>query len=138
MTEYIAHERYQGKDMHGNEILIRRGKRLEKRSNTLYYEDSPVCIYRSLVGKQYFARNDDGHGLERGKLTHAIAYSPRYRRSDDDKSQQRFTDAEIKTLRTDWNQYLKPNLDTLLFNDAFFDLPVDILKQIAASVNIEA
>ena len=136
MDEYITHERYDGKDLNGNSILIRRGKRLERRGDTLYYSDTPICIYRSFVGKKYFAHNNDGFGLERGKLTYAIAYSARLRYSDDAESQQRFTDEEIKILRSKWAQYLKPNVDTLLFNDKFFELSPEVLKQIAADVNI--
>ena len=136
MSEYIAHERYSGKDMNENEILIRRGKRLYRQGSPLYgdvlfYDGRPVCIWRSLIAKQHFARNDDGLGLERGKLTYAIAYAPRGDGSS------RFTDAEIETLRRDWGQYLKPLDDVLLFNDEFFELPPDVLKQIAAAVNIE-
>ena len=131
MSEYIAHERYSGKDMNGNEILIRRGKRLDRLGDVLYYDDKPVCIWRSLIAKQRFANNADGLGLERGKLTHAIAYAPR------GDGAQRFTDAEQGVLRRDWGQYLKPLDDVLLFNDEFFELPPDVLKQIAAAVNIE-
>ena len=130
MGEYIAHERYNGKDMQGNEILIRRGKRLDRRGDVLYYDDKPVCIWRSLIAKQRFANNADGLGLERGKLTHAIAYAPR------GDGAQRFTDAEQGLLRRDWGQYLKPFDDVLLFNDEFFELPPDVLWQIAAAVNI--
>ena len=142
MSEYIAHERYSGKDMSENEILIRRGKRLYRQGSPLYgdvlfYDGRPVCIWRSLIAKQHFARNDDGLGLERGKLTYAIAYAPRLRYDESGKIQQRFTDEEVETLRRDWSKYLKPLDDVLLFNDEFFELPPDVLKQIAAAVNIE-
>ena len=131
MSEYIAHERYSGKDMNENEILIRRGDRLERKGDALFYKDKPVCIWRSLVGKKHFARNDDGLGLQRGALTYQIAYAKRGNGS------QRFTDTEQELLRRDWGQYLKPLDDVLLFNDEFFELPPDVLKQIAAAVNIE-
>ena len=137
MSEYIAHERYSGKDINENEILIRRGDRLERKGDVLFYKDKPVCVHRSLVGKQHFAINADGLGMERGKLTRAIAYAPRLRYSEAGEQQQRFTDTEIETLRRDWGQYLKPLDDVLLFNDEFFELPPDVLKQIAAAVNIE-
>ncbi|MBQ8693608.1 MAG: hypothetical protein IJ520_10750 [Synergistaceae bacterium] len=128
--EYIAHRRYDGKDMQGNEILIRRGKRLDRRGDVLYYDDKPVCIWRSLTAKQHFANNADGLGLQRGELTYKIAYA---KRGD---GSQRFTDAEQELLRRDWGQYLKPNVEVLLFNDEFFELPPDVLRQIAAAVNI--
>lgn len=134
--EYITHTRYSGKDMNGEDILIRRGQRLERRGDILYYDNKPVCIYRSLIGKMHFAKNDDGHGLERGKLSYAIAYAPRLRHSDDGARQQRFSDDELEILHRDWPQYLKPNLDVLLFNDKFFEESPDVLKQIAEAVNI--
>lgn len=136
MSEYITHTRFDGKDINGREILIRRGHKLERKGELLYYDERPVCVHRSLVGKQHFAINDDGLGLERGNLTYAIAYSPRVRHSDDGERQQRFTDAELETLNTKWVEYLKPNVDMLLFNDKFFELSPDVLKEIARDVNI--
>ena len=136
MSEYITHTRFDGKDINGREILIRRGHKLERKGELLYYDERPVCVHRSLVGKQHFAINDDGLGLERGDLTYAIAYSPRVRHSDDGERQQRFTDAELETLNTKWVEYLKPNVDMLLFNDKFFELSTDVLKEIARDVNI--
>ncbi|MBR0096609.1 MAG: hypothetical protein IJP88_05475 [Synergistaceae bacterium] len=136
MSEYITHTRFDGKDINGREILIRRGHKLERKGELLYYDERPVCVHRSLVGKQHFAKNDDGLGLERGDLTYAIAYSPRVRHSDDGERQQRFTDAELETLNTKWVEYLKPNVDMLLFNDKFFELSPDVLKEIARDVNI--
>ena len=132
--EYITHTRYSGKDMNGEDILIRRGQRLERRGDILFYNDNPVCIYRSLIGKMHFAKNDDGLGLERGKLSYEIAYSPRVRYSGE--RQQRFSDDELETLHRDWPQYLKPDTDMLLFNDKFFEESPDVLKQIAEAVNI--
>ncbi len=129
-----SHTRYSGKDMNGEDILIMRGQGLERSDDILYYGNKPVCIYRSLIGKMYFARNDNGLGLERGKLTYAMAYAPRIRYSGE--RQQRFTDEEIEILQTKWPEYLKPDTDMLLFNDSFFEETPDVLKQIATSINI--
>ena len=130
MSEYIAHERYSGKDMSENEILIRRGDRLERKGDVLFYKDKPVCIWRSLVGKQHFAINTDGLGLERGKLTHAIAYAPRGDGSS------RFTDAEQELLRSKYKHLLKDLDDVILFNDEFFELRPAELEEIARDLNI--
>ena len=125
--------------MDSGEVLIRRKKELVREGDTLFYEGKPVCIYRSLVGKQHFAVNDDGKGLERGVITYALAYAPRLRWSEDKEHprQQRFTDAELKTLSEKWGHYLKPNIDMLLFNDVFFEESPDVLREIAASVNVD-
>lgn len=137
MKEYITHTRYKGKDINGNDILIRRGQKLERKGDLLYYNNIPICIYRSLIGKQHFAYNDDNLGLERGKYTYTIAYSPRIHYSNDNVRQQRFTDEELETLYRDWKQYIRLDTDVLLFNDKFFEEDPNILKEIAKSVNID-
>lgn len=136
---YICHTRYKGKDMSGNKVLVRRKEQLERQGDILFFKGHPVCVHRSLVGKQHFAMNDDGRGLERGAITFAMAYAPRLRWSDDKERprQQRFTDEELKTLSEKWAHYLKPNIDMLLFNDAFFEENPDTLRQVAESVNVD-
>ena len=134
--EYITHTRFDGKTMQGEAALIRRGDRLERRGDLLFYKGKPVCVYRSLIGKQHFAINDDGKGLERGDLSYAIAYAHRVNHDGGGDIQQRFTDSEIEILVRDWREYLKPDCDTILFNDKFFELEPEILRQIAKSINI--
>ena len=136
--DYVTHTRYKGKTMNGAHILARRGDVLERKGDILYLKGEPVCIYRSLVGKQHFARNDDGFGIQRGEITYALAYAPRLRYGGPNGTiQQRFTDEELEILVRDWGKYLKPNIDMLLFNDIFFEESLDVLRQIAASVNVE-
>lgn len=126
MTEtqdYICHERFSGKDMRGVEILIRRGDHLVKNGDLLYYKDEPVCVWRSLNGKKHFAVNTDGKGLERGELTHRLAYAPR------DGGEYRFNVNEQKLIRKKYFKYLKPDAqDTILFNDDFFELDLQELR----------
>ena len=134
---YICHRRYEEIAMDKNRIILCRGQRLHNYGGVLTYEGRPVCIYRSLNGKKYFAPNDDGEGLERGNLTFALAYAPRFRQSLINGAQQRFTDLELETLNTRWKQYVRQDVDFLLFTDEFFELPVGKLREIAKSVNIE-
>ena len=134
-----SENRYKGKAMDGSEVLVRRKKELERKGDSLYFEGHPICIYRSLVGKQHFAVNEDGKGLERGVITYALAYAPRLRWSEDKERprQQRFTDEELETLSEKWGNYLRPNIDMLLFNDTFFEESPDVLREIAMSVNVD-
>ena len=135
--QYVCHTRYKGKSLDGAKILIRRGKSLDRDGDMLKFDGHPVCIWRSLVGKQHFANDNDGHGLERGAITYALAYAPRERFSEDERhARQRFSDAELEVLSTRWAQYIKPNLDMLLFSDDFFELPVEKLREIAESVGV--
>ena len=129
MSEYIAHERYSGKDINGDEILIRRGNRLERKGDVLFYKDKPVCVHRNLVSKQHFAINADGLGIERGKITRRLAYDPRGDGS------QRFTDNEQKLLRDKYPHLLKSLDDVILFNDAFFELTPAELTELEQELN---
>ena len=83
------------------------------------------------------ARNDDGRGLERGKVSWAIAYSRRERRSDDGRHRQRFTDREIEMLEREWSRYLVPDAETILFNHAFFEAEPEELLPLARARNIK-
>ena len=79
---------------------------------------------------KHFARNDDGNGLERGKLTYEVAYAPRGNGGS------RLTEDEADFLRREWSKYLMPYKDTILFNNSFFDAPIEDLRLIAAALNI--
>lgn len=48
----------------------------------LSIEGNPLCADHSQNAYDYFARNDDGNGLERGKLTQAIQTTLRKRGKD--------------------------------------------------------
>ena len=137
--KYIAHTRFKGKTMAGTSVLIRRGKALERKGDILFFKDTPVCVYRSYIGKQHFAVDEDGEGMERGSLTYEMAFAPRVRieGTKDEPKQQRFTDEELETLSTEWKQYIKKHCGMLLFNDEFFELPVETLREIAGSVHID-
>ena len=121
--------------MFGLNTPIKRGEVLTRNGDILYYNNTPICVYRSLNGKMHFAPNDDNNGLKRGDLTYAIAYSDRIRYSEDDR-QQRFTDEELDILNTKYEKYIKPDIDVLLFNDDFFEESIETLQEIANSVNI--
>ena len=122
-VEYICHNRFNELTMQGHKKLIRRGDRLFKRGDILYYKDAPVCVWRSLAAKSHFAVNHDNHGLERGDLTYKLAYA---RRGD---GSSRFTEQEQDLLRSKYNNLLKPLEDVILFNDRFFELaPSELLE----------
>ena len=136
--QYITHHEYDGKTMEAIPVIIKKGEKLNRLGDILYYNNLPICIYRSLVGKQHFSPNDDNNGLIRGEISYAIAYEPRIRFGGPEKNyQQRFTDEEISILNTKYDQYLKPDIDMLLFNDKFFEESIEKLKEIAKAVNIE-
>ena len=130
--DYITHRRFRQTAICG-ELNLRYGTKLTNNNNVLTLEDGrAVCFATSENAKTYFARNDDGMGLERGKLTYAIAYGKRKGVEG-----YRFTEAEREMLAEDYTHWLRQDVDFLLFNQAFFDAPVDELRELAKKLKIK-
>ena len=126
---YIAHAKYRGKTIDGNEILIPRGKRLYRDKNILYYDRKPVCIYRSEVARKHFSKNHDGKGLTRGDLTRKIAYSDN--RVNVNGWMQRFNENQVDVLTSDrWKKFINPEHDVIIFTDAFFEADIFELQEL--------
>ncbi len=134
---YITHHRYRGRDLGGAPVNIRYGTSFETIGDFIATpEGRGLCAVTSEVAHQYFAHNDDGRGLERGALTYAIAYAPRERRGADGR-RQRFSEEEIELLTRDWGRFLRQDVDTILFNDAFFTAHVYDLQRLADALKIK-
>lgn len=71
MKRYIAHKRFKGKCLCGD-VNIPAQSELWCHAGVLCYVGKPICFETSEVAHQHFARNDDGEGMRRGKLTQAI------------------------------------------------------------------
>lgn len=132
--KYICIKRFKRNGI-GGYLNIPYGKYLEKRDDgALYYGDVKVCIARSAAAHEYFACDDDGKGLERGKLSHAII----------DKLNQFDTrQARDEFWQVVWNdslcqKYRRPeHVDYWLWNDDFYNAPIENLKYIAALVGVK-
>lgn len=68
---YITLKRYKRDDARAR-VNIPYGTEIEAHDGLLWYRGRDICGERSAVMREYFARNDDGNGLRRGKLSHAI------------------------------------------------------------------
>lgn len=132
--EYITHHRFRGIAACGERLNVPYGTKFTTIGEFIATpEGKGICATTSEVAHRYFARNDDGQGLERGKLTHAIAYGTR--RTD---TGFRFTGEEAERLETKWKHFLRDDVDTILFNHAFFNAEVPELRELAADFNIKA
>ena len=101
--KYITHHRFKELALCGSQLNIPYGTELECVGGTLITpEGKAVCYRRSESGKKHFARNDDGRGLERGRLTHALAYSNRKAGNGF-----RFSKEEAEILGRDWGHLVK-------------------------------
>lgn len=91
--------------------------------------DTVICADHSQNAYDYFARNDDGNGLERGRLTQAIiktlskrdkSHQDRWDRVWDDALCQKYKRAEYA--------------DYWLWNHGFYNAPIEDLLYIANMV----
>ena len=137
--EYIVHHRCREISATGEPMNLPYGSTFDTIGDFIATpEGKALCYTTSETAQKYFARNDDGRGLERGKLTYAIAYSNRVRYSSDkERRKQRFTDDEIRMLERDWGHFLRPDTEWILFNHAFFDAEPEELAQLAQALKIK-
>ena len=133
--KYITHHRFRGLALCGEELNLPYGTELTVEGDFLMTADGKcVCCVSSDNGQRHFAVNDDGQGLERGRLTYAIAFGTGRRRCGN--SGYRFSDKEREMLIRDWGRFLRQDTDFILFNDDFFAAPVEELERIACGLGI--
>ena len=98
----------------------------------LFTPNTVICTDHSQNAYDYFARNDDGNGLERGKLTQAIrkrlakrdkTYQDRWDKVWEDKLCQKYK-------RTEYADYW-------LWNHEFYNAPIEDLRYIASLVGVK-
>ena len=69
--DYICFNRFKQNALCGK-VNIPYGTKLDEANKVISLCGNPICYTRSQNADEYFARNDDGKGLERGKLTSEI------------------------------------------------------------------
>lgn len=130
--KFITHHRFKTLAICGERLNIPYGTELEAAGDCIVTKDGKaVCYYTSENAKLHFAQNDDGRGIERGRLTYAIAYGGRRT-----KSGYRFSEEEAEILAREWKHFLRQDVDVILFNDDFFAADPDELRKIAVALNI--
>jgi len=126
--KYITHRRFKGKAICGD-VNIPALTELENTDGMICYGEKMLCYETSENAHQFFARNDDGNGMLRGKLTQAIM---KQLKKHDDKHQERWDKV--------WDDpacqpYKRPEYeDHWLWNHDFFNADIEILKYIAELV----
>lgn len=130
--KYIAHRRLK-KDVICGPVNIPAMTEVECEDGIIIYNNGIVCYEDSETANQFFARNDDGHGMERGRLTQAIMMTLSQRNGRDDQAYQERWD------RVWEDQICQPYkrveyTDYWLWNQEFFNADIDVLKHIAKLV----
>ncbi len=126
--EYIVYRRFRGRAICG-EINLPAKTVCESQSGTIMHRGTPICRERSENAHQFFARNDDGRGMERGGLILAIK----------DRLQENagcwdlvWNDATCRNYK----RFEHP--DHWLWNHKFFNAPIEDLQHIARLVGAKA
>ena len=128
--KYIVHKRFKNKAICGD-VNLPALTTCECDGIVIFHNDLPICLVGSENAHQFFARNDDDMGMERGKLTQAIQKELSKR---DDRHQMRWDKV--------WNdkicQQYKRNeySDYWLWNHDFFNADIETLKYILSLIEI--
>lgn len=126
---YTTIKRYRRKGI-GGDFNIPWGTALERRDDgILYHDNRPVCVARSYASHEHFCRDDDGNGAARGKLSHAIIKAlGGYHRETTPEWEAVWSDETAGKYRR------KDHKDYWLWDDAFFNAPLEDLRHIAGIV----
>lgn len=127
---YIARKRARFKAF-GVPVNIPWGTQLEEREGFIYLGGQPLCTVTSDIAYAYFTQDNDGRGMERGKLLEAILARLRPRDERDD-CQSRWNLIWADSL---CQKYRRPeHEDFWIWNYEFFNAPVEDLRHIAGLI----
>lgn len=116
----------------GGPVNIPYGTAVEAVDGFLERDGLPLCAVTSEHAHQFFARNDDGRGLERGKLAGAIV-SQLSRR--DKEYQTRWDRVWASPVCQKYRR--EEYADRWLWSHAFYEAPVEDLERIAALAGVK-
>ena len=122
--KYIVYKRFKNKAICGD-VNLPATTQVELRGNMLYLNDKQICVVTSENAHNYFARNNDNMGMERGRLIQQIK---EILAQTDEKHQDRWDKIwqDPKCLpykRTTYEDYW-------LWNQAFYDADIQELQYI--------
>ena len=133
MMQYICHRKYRKKGASGKKYYIKKGKTFNSVGKFIVKDSELICAITSQDAYQYFARNDDNNGIQRGKLTYEIAFAPR---RPDQKIGFRFTDKQREMIETEYPQFVRPDTDFLIFSYDFFNADIQPLRELSAKLKL--
>lgn len=129
--DYIAHRRFRSNAICG-EVNLPYGTEVQCEGGFLSVEGVPLCTANSQNAYDFFARNDDGNGLERGKLTQAIRKTLAKR---DKNHQNRWNKVWGDVLCQKYKR--KEHPDYWLWNHDFFNAEISDLQHIATLIGVK-
>lgn len=126
--QYIVHKRFKQESISGY-VNIPACSVCEEQDGVILYNGNVVCSASSMNAHQHFARNDDGNGLLRGRLTRSIMKALEKRDKDYQSRWNKIWDDSLcqPYRRKEYAQYW-------LWNDDFYKADIDTLRHIAKLV----
>ena len=126
---YVARRRARFKSCDGQQVNIPFGSALENQGGFLTWRGVRACVDTSQNAYDFFSQNDDGKGLERGKLAEAIITTLK---KQDEAHQLRWNKVWPDTL---CQKYKRPeHEDYWIWSFDFYNAPVEDLRYIAGLV----
>lgn len=129
--KYIVHRQFCGCAICG-EVELPCGTICEEVGGFICYGVRRLCVMTSENAHQFFARDDDGNGMLRGKLTQAIQSALAVRDDDYQNRWDRVWDDPV------CQPYKRVEYaDFWLWNHDFFGADIDTLRHIASLVGVK-
>lgn len=132
--KYVTVKRFKRNGIDGY-FNIPYGTEVEEKDGFVYFKGSRICSAKSAVMREYFAKNDDGCGIKRSELAHAIIDAMQIQNGESKEAWQKRWDVL-------WNdpistKYKKDESDTtFIWSIDFFNGPLIDLWHIAALVGV--
>ena len=124
-VNYVINKRMKKKCLCG-EINLPYGTKCEENDHVIYYDDRCLCYDSSQDAYDYLSRDDDGCGLKRGDLVHAIIDLLAKR---DDKNQDRWD--KLWDNEAIYGIYRRSDIDDhWLWNNRFYNAEIKELENI--------
>lgn len=134
--DYITIKRFKRIGMDGGLFNIPFGTTVEEQGGTLVHNGRALVRARSAACHEYFARNDDGCGKERGRLTQAIVAALALCAGEtQDERDKRWEPIFADKLCQSYRR--KEHADTFLWSNDFYNAPIVDLRHIAALAGVK-
>ena len=125
---YIVHKRFKGKAICGD-VNLPAMTICECDGTIIRHKGNDICVVKSENAHQFFAIDEDGMGIERGRLTQAIQKTLVERDNNYQKRWDKVWDDVVCQPYKD-----EDHDDCWLWNHAFFNADIDVLIHIAKLV----
>ena len=129
--KYIIYKRFRGKAICGD-VNLPAMTVCECNGAIINHNGNPICSAKSENAHKYFAINEDGMGMVRGKLTQAIQKALAKRDNNYQKRWDKVWDDEICQLYK-----RKEYADYWLWNHDFFNADIKTLEYIASLIGVK-